>query len=37
MEQHIFKVSVDYRGRHQKGMAIYDAAEVSLKLKLMFL
>jgi hypothetical protein len=37
MEQHIFKVTVDYRGCNQKGTAIYDAAEVSLKLKLMFL
>ena len=25
MEQHIFGIFIDYRGRHRKGVAIYDA------------
>ncbi len=33
MEQHIFSICIDYRGRHRKAIAIYDASEVKLQQK----
>jgi hypothetical protein len=29
MEQHILKIGIDDRGRHWKGMKVYNATEVS--------
>jgi hypothetical protein len=36
MEQHVFCIFIDYRGRHRKGVAIYDATLVNLQQKLWF-
>ncbi len=33
MEQHIFNIFIDQRGRHKEGTAIYNAAEVNLQQK----
>ncbi len=33
MEQLIFSIFIDYRGRHRKGVAIYNATSVNLQLK----
>ncbi len=33
MEQHIFCILIDYRGRHRKGVAIYNATYVNLQQK----
>ncbi len=35
MEQHIFYISIDYRWRHRKGIAIFNATEVNLWQKTM--
>ncbi len=36
MEQHILKIFIDDRGRHWKGITIYNANEVSLQQTLEF-
>jgi hypothetical protein len=33
MEQHIFAFFIAYRGRHRKGVAIYNAASINLQPK----
>ncbi len=33
MEQHICYIFIDYRGRHRKGIANYNATEVNLQQK----
>ncbi len=33
LEQYIFSICIDYRGRHRKAIAIYDATEVKLQQK----
>jgi hypothetical protein len=33
MEQHVFCILIDYRGRHRKGVAIYNAIYVNLQQK----
>jgi hypothetical protein len=32
MEQHVFKIAIDYRGLHWKGITIYNATKVSYDL-----
>ncbi len=36
MEQHVLKIVIEYRGRHKKGITIFNATEVSLQQNFMF-
>jgi hypothetical protein len=35
-KQHILKIAVEYRGRHKKGITIFNAAKVSQQQKILF-
>jgi hypothetical protein len=37
MEQHVFKIAIDYRGFHSKGITIYSATKVSYDLRTKYL
>jgi hypothetical protein len=36
MEKHIFKIDIEYRGHHKKGITNFNATEVNLQQKFMF-
>jgi hypothetical protein len=36
MEEHIFKITIDYRGHHRKGITTFNAFEAGLQQNLSF-